>query len=98
MEKKIEAALLAIWRGALAVEVAVGRWWIDLGLSKKTEAVLQIIGILVGTVALVLVGRWLGLGVGYKPRIPTFRGFDLLAELILLMIMFMLYRSIKQSK
>lgn len=93
--KKTEAFLLAISDIVLAVE----RWWTGLGLSKRTEACLQVIGIFLGMhafgFAFAFIGRWLGLKPGLDFRaLPTFRGSFLVSEILLLIIMFMLYRSI----
>lgn len=92
MEKKV---LLAI----SGIILTVKRWWTALGLSKKTEARLQVIGLFLGvnafTFAFAFIARWLDLkpGVDFRPA-PTFRGSFLVAEILLLVILFTLYRSI----
>jgi hypothetical protein len=91
MEKKIFLAISSI---ILAIE----RWWTGLGLSKKTDARLRVIGLFVGINALLFafafIGRWLGLkpGVDFRPA-PTFRGSFLVSEILLLVIMFLVYRT-----
>lgn len=94
MKKKTDALILMAIGGRAAVE----RKWIGLGLSKKTEALLQAIGMVIFSnafvVVFVLIARWLGLkpGVDFRPM-PTFRGSYLVSEILMLIIAFLFYRS-----
>ena len=94
MKKKTNAVLLAISGVVLAVE----RWWIGLGFSRKTKALLQAIGLFLGVNAFIFVVVFIGWGLGLKPGVdfrpmPTFRGSFLVSELLIAIIMFLLYRS-----
>ena len=94
MKKKTDALLLKVIAGKSAVE----RKWIGLGLSKRTVALLQAIGMVIFVNAFGfgfgLLARWIGLkpGVDVRPM-PTFRGSFLVAEILILLIAFFFYRS-----
>ena len=93
--KTMTAVFLAVSGRVLAVE----RWWRGLGLSKKTYALLQVVGIFIALHAFlfvaVVIGRWLGLkpGVDFRPGI-TFRGSLWVSEGLIVLNMFWLYRTI----
>jgi hypothetical protein len=90
MNKLTDAVLLTL--------LTIERWWISLGLSRITEARVVAVGMFLGVnvlgFILGMVGRWLGLkpGVDIRPM-PTFRGSFLLTEIMLLLVVFMFYRS-----
>ncbi|HEX3249581.1 MAG TPA: hypothetical protein VHS05_09140 [Pyrinomonadaceae bacterium] len=94
MTRITDAVLLTISRTLLAIE----RWWDGLGLSRKSEARIIAIGMFLGVNVLGFilgrVVRWLGLkpGVDIRPM-PTFRGSFLVSEIMLLLVVFMFYRS-----
>jgi hypothetical protein len=95
MKTVTEAVFLAISSSVLAVE----RWWSGLGFSKKTYALLQVVGIFLAIHAflfvVVFIGRRSGLkpGVDFRPGI-TFRGSYFVSEGIFVLTMFWLYRTI----
>ena len=99
MNKKADATLIdSLLLKVSSIVLAVERRWIGLGLSRKTTALLQATGIVIFSnafgIVFGLLGRWLGLKPGIDVRpMPTFRGSFLVAEILLLIIAFLFYRS-----